>query len=365
MAEMIEESRKGSRKPVRVYVDGCFDMFHFGHANALRQAREQGDILVVGVHNDDEILRHKGPTVMNEQERYTMVGACKWADQVVEAAPYIATVDTLDKYNCDFCVHGEDISIGEDGRDVYELVKKSGRYRTIKRTEGISTTELVGRMLLMTKDHLVSNSDGAPAIASVNTKDLAKQSPYTAMSHFLPTTRQIVQFCEGRKFPKAEDRIVYIDGGFDLFHVGHVHAIRQARQLGDYLIVGVHDDTVVNQQKGSNYPIMNLHERVLSVLACKWADEVVIGAPFHVSKEMIDQLKINVVVHGDDVLIRGPDGQDPYELPKKMGTYQEVKSTPDMNTSDIVRRIIDNRLKYEERNKKKEKKEINYIEQNQ
>lgn len=38
---------------------------------------------------------------------------------------------------------------------------------------------------------------------------------------------------------------------------------------GDYVIVGVHNDQVVNAQRGSNLPIMNLHERVLSVLGCK------------------------------------------------------------------------------------------------
>ncbi len=53
----------------RIWVDGCFDMMHFGHANLLRQARELGDSLVVGVHSDAEIMKHKGIPVMNEQER--------------------------------------------------------------------------------------------------------------------------------------------------------------------------------------------------------------------------------------------------------------------------------------------------------
>jgi len=205
------------KKPVRVWVDGCFDLMHFGHANAIRQARELGDILVVGVHSDEEILHHKGPTVMSERERYGMVRACKWADEVIEGAPYLATLDTLDKYNCDFCVHGEDISVDADGRDVYEKVKEAGRYRTIKRTEGISTTELVGRMLLMTKDHLQQGKDKTP-ISSVDSRALSQHSPYTAMSHFLPTTRKIVQFSES-KSPKPTDKIVYIDGGFDLYHI--------------------------------------------------------------------------------------------------------------------------------------------------
>ena len=50
-------------------------------------------------------------------------------------------------------------------------------------------------------------------------------------------------------------------------------------QLGSYIIVGVHNDQVVNRQRGSNHPIMNLHERVLSVLGCKYVDDVLIDAP--------------------------------------------------------------------------------------
>ncbi len=42
-----------------------------------------------------------------------------------------------------------------------------------------------------------------------------------------------------------------------------------ARQFGSYVIVGVHSDWVVNSHRGMNAPIMNLHERVLSVLGCK------------------------------------------------------------------------------------------------
>eukprot|EP00026_Physarum_polycephalum_P009916 Phypoly_transcript_10054.p1 GENE.Phypoly_transcript_10054~~Phypoly_transcript_10054.p1 ORF type:complete len:365 (+),score=65.80 Phypoly_transcript_10054:224-1318(+) len=352
-----------ARKPTRVWVDGCFDLMHFGHANALRQARELGDILVVGVHNDEEIAMHKGPTVMNEQERYTMVKACKWADEVIEGAPYLATLETLEKYNCDFCVHGEDISVDAEGRDVYEKVKQAGKYRTIQRTEGISTTELVGRMLLMSKDHLRSKAAHSP-MQSVDSRTLSHHSPYTAMSHFLPTTRRIVQFSES-KSPKPTDKIVYIDGGFDLYHVGHVEAIRQAKQLGDYLIVGVHEDGVINQVKGHNFPIMNLHERVLGVLSNRYVDEVVIGAPFSVTKEMIDQLKINVVVHGDDQVPLGPSGEDPYAIPKSLGIYKEVKATPGLTTSDLIRRIVDNRLKYEKRNKSKQEKEVKYIEEHQ
>lgn len=87
-------------------------------------------------------------------------------------------------------------------------------------------------------------------------------------SQFLPTTQKIIQFSDG-KSPNPGDKVVYVAGAFDLFHVGHLDFLEKAKKEGDYLIVGLHTDPVVNRYKGSNYPIMNLHERVLSVLACK------------------------------------------------------------------------------------------------
>jgi ethanolamine-phosphate cytidylyltransferase len=96
----------------------------------------------------------------------------------------------------------------------------------------------------------------------------AKGSPWTGSSQFLPTTQKIIQFSDG-KAPKPGDKIVYVAGAFDLFHIGHLDFLEKARSYGDFLIVGLHTDPVVNKYKGGNYPIMNLHERVLSVLACK------------------------------------------------------------------------------------------------
>lgn len=229
-----------------------------------------GDYLIVGVHSDAEIRKHKGPPVFNEKERYKMVRAIKWVDEVVEDAPYVTTLETLDKHGCDFCVHGDDITCDASGLDTYRLVKTAGRYRECKRTAGVSTTDLVGRMLLLTKNHHQgpsydpTNREEASSIG----QDPTTHSPWTGISQFLPTTQKIIQFAEGKE-PKPGDKIVYVLGAFDLFHIGHVDFLEKVKALGDYLIVGLHSDQVVNQYRGHNYPIMNLQERVLSVLACK------------------------------------------------------------------------------------------------
>ncbi|CAH2091040.1 unnamed protein product [Euphydryas editha] len=350
---------KENKKQIRVWCDGCYDMVHFGHANSLRQAKALGDVLIVGVHTDEEISKHKGPPVFTQEERYKMVRAIKWVDQVVEGAPYVTTLETLDKYQCDFCVHGDDITVTADGVDTYHLVKEAGRYREVKRTAGVSTTDLVGRMLLLTREHF-KRGDKEYSVALEHSSNLGTdstaRSPYTGCSQFLPTTQKIIQFSSGLS-PKPTDKVVYVAGAFDLFHVGHLDFLEAAHAQGDFLIVGLHTDLEVNRYKGSNYPIMNLHERVLSVLACKYVHEVVIGAPYSVTADLMDHFRVSVVCHGKTPISLDVDNSDPYKVPKLRGCFKVLNSGNSMTTEDIVQRIIRHRLEFKERNTRKEQKE--------
>lgn len=61
----------------RIWVDGCWDFFHHGHAGAMLQARQLGSELYVGVHSDEDILENKGPTVMTLQERYALLSQAR------------------------------------------------------------------------------------------------------------------------------------------------------------------------------------------------------------------------------------------------------------------------------------------------
>ncbi|CCD73432.1 ethanolamine-phosphate cytidylyltransferase [Caenorhabditis elegans] len=353
----------GLPKGNRVWADGCYDMVHFGHANQLRQAKQFGQKLIVGVHNDEEIRLHKGPPVFNEQERYRMVAGIKWVDEVVENAPYATTVETLDKYDCDFCVHGDDITLTADGKDTYQEVKDHQRYRECKRTCGVSTTDLVGRMLLLTKNHHTQDEhieQHVERARSLSTDNVA-MSPWTRVSRFIPTTTTILEFAEGRP-PKPTDKVVYVTGSFDLFHIGHLAFLEKAKEFGDYLIVGILSDQTVNQYKGSNHPIMSIHERVLSVLAYKPVNEVVFGAPYEITSDILDQFNVQAVINGfrdnnSSVVNSSLASIDPFAEAKRRGIYHEVDSGSDMTTDLIIDRIIHHRLEYETRNKKKEKKE--------
>lgn len=471
------------RKPIRAYIDGCFDIMHSGHFNAVRQAKALCDVLVVGVHSCEEIERHKGPPVMNDEERVGLVKACKWVDEVAFGTPYNPSLQVLDELNCDFCIHGDDIATTADGKDAYDEVRSAGRLRIIKRTAGVSTTDLVGRLLLMTKNHhtattpipsfsiaspsphsLVnpphffsgsshvhlasSEPHGGPASGSLAAPPVVNHqpmphpaaasppatvclpppspkqnpsllSPRRSPSHrsggvqaptpsedpiasvvatvavpevdlkptsviaqpslpavpegeakhyaagitsFLPTTRRIAQFSNNRA-PKPDDKIVYIDGAWDLFHIGHIEALEKAKALGTFLYVGIHDDKTVNEHKGRNYPVMDLHERVMNVLSCKWVDEVVMGAPWVLTADLIQTFNIHVVACGFNTKLDEDvaSGADPYTVAKSMGIFQHLETSRTLQTADVVTRIIDNRLKYEARQKARAPKELNYI----
>ncbi|RNF04034.1 putative ethanolamine-phosphate cytidylyltransferase [Trypanosoma conorhini] len=327
------------KKPgtVRIWVDGCFDMLHFGHANALRQAAALGDELFVGCHSDAEITHYKGPPIMREEERYEALRACKWVDFVVEGYPYVTRLADMDRLEVDYVVHGDDISVDLNGRNSYQEIIDAGRFKVVKRTECISTTDIVGRMLLCNPCGLLTAAEK---------KLLEDEAAKHVGFRYLTTSRKIAQFSNNRS-PKPGDRIVYVDGSFDLFHYGHIRVLQRARELGDYLIAGIQDDGVIRKAKGKNFPIMSLNERVLGVLACRYVDEVVLGAPYEVTRAVIDSLGITAVVGGKtcDAYEYG-DGRDAYAVPKELGCFHEVDSGCDLTTHAIIERVVQNQVTF-------------------
>merc|ERR1712061_207710 len=133
-----------------------------------------------------------------------------------------------------------------------------------------------------------------------------------------------------------------------MFHVGHASFLKDAKALGSFLLVGIHDDNVVNRRHGSNLPIMSLNERMLNVCACKWVDEVIIGAPEDVSEDLLKTWKIHIVARGAHVRDVGVEQVDNrYTLPQKLGICVDIPSKwPQLHHEAIVQRIITNREIY-------------------
>ena len=93
-------------------------------------------------------------------------------------------------------------------------------------------------------------------------------------------------------------KIGYTTGVFDLFHVGHLNILKRAKELCDYLIVGVSTDELVKEYKHKT-PVIPFEERKAIVSAIKYVDEVYTQKNMN-KFEAWEDLHFNVIFHGDD-----------------------------------------------------------------
>ena len=128
-------------------MDGCFDLMHAGHFNAIRQAKLISPSLICGVVSDESVMLAKGPSILRETERKAIVDAVKWTDEVILQDAYDVGIKELDESNCQHYIHGDDPVYNAEGENTLEIMDKLGRFKYIKRTTGISTTDITGSLL--------------------------------------------------------------------------------------------------------------------------------------------------------------------------------------------------------------------------
>lgn len=149
---------------------------------------------------------------MNGQERADIIRAVKWGDVVIPDTPYECSTDLLDQLNCQFYVHGDD-PVMCDGVNVNEILKNLNRFKEVRRTTGISTTDLTGKLL----DLLRPEEEENKRFVSQTIINPPKQT-------FLQTSTRIANFSNNRE-PNANEQIVYFQASCDLMHPGVIARI--------------------------------------------------------------------------------------------------------------------------------------------
>lgn len=134
-----------------------------------------------------------------------------------------------------------------------------------------------------------------------------------------------------------ERRVGYVPGVFDLFHIGHLNVLRNAREHCDYVIAGVVSDEVARRNKGIQ-PVVPAEERLAIVAGCRYVDEAVIEDTTH-KMEMWERLGFDVIIKGDDW--RGTDRGDKLEQDfARVGVSVAYVPYTQQTSSTLLRRIL-------------------------
>ena len=132
-------------------------------------------------------------------------------------------------------------------------------------------------------------------------------------------------------------RIVLANGCFDVLHVGHVRYLRDARQLGDVLFLGLNDDAAVSRLKGAGRPVMPLHERVEMLQALRDVDHVVVFGD-DTADALVTHLRPDVHAKGTDYTTDSvPEAATAREVGARIAITGDPKSH---STRDVIARIL-------------------------
>eukprot|EP00397_Hematodinium_sp_SG-2012_P028663 GEMP01030194.1.p1 GENE.GEMP01030194.1~~GEMP01030194.1.p1 ORF type:complete len:304 (+),score=61.42 GEMP01030194.1:224-1135(+) len=271
--------------------------------------------LVVGIHPACAL---KGATVYSVEEKEKLLKSCHFVDDIVLNVPYgEITPALLDEVKCDVACHGQDPVVLASGIGMYDAAKSANRFVELRRSEGISTTILIHRILhpdLPTKTFPVD----AQALNTFRRNTLR-----------LPAAAPL----------EKPARVVFLAGRFDLLHFTHVAVLEEAKTHGDFLLVGITN----GNQPDTRPPVQTVGERALTLLSMKVVDDAIWDYTF--DDEFCRRFSITTVVH-----VQHEDFDMP---PPAEGVAIVELPPPRVSRSDIIDRIIKSPYQFEERNERR------------
>ncbi|HDD9612517.1 TPA: adenylyltransferase/cytidyltransferase family protein, partial [Escherichia coli] len=122
----------------RVITFGTFDVFHIGHVNILKRAKEFGDLLIVGVSSDSlNFSKKQRYPIYSQEERIEIISSLKFVDHVFIEESLDLKLEYIRKYEANLLV------MGDDWKGRFDWVKDECEVIYLPRTPSISTTEII------------------------------------------------------------------------------------------------------------------------------------------------------------------------------------------------------------------------------
>lgn len=132
-----------------IYTSMVADLFHYGHVNFLKKCRslDKNVYLIVGVHSDEVCKKYKREPIMTHDERVISLKQCGLVDKIIPNIPLNPSKEFYKNNNIDKVVHAHSEDEDEFYKTLYQHAVDLNIFYRLDYTPGISTTELIKRVI--------------------------------------------------------------------------------------------------------------------------------------------------------------------------------------------------------------------------
>ncbi len=288
---------------------------------------------------------YKGASILkpNYKEFELMVGTCKSEDDIDKKA-----FKLLDNLRLDALV----ITRGADGISLYQKSREPYKQRATSREvfdvtgAGDTVIAVLGAFLAkginLRKTVNFANAAAGIVIGKIGTSYITgddlkyiNQNSDILLQKIL-SEREFIE--EIKKYRFENKKIVMTNGCFDIIHAGHINYLKEAKKLGDKLVVAVNSDQSIKNLKGEGRPINLFEDRVNVLSAINFVDLIVMFDS-DTPEELIKKVKPDILVKGSDYNINQIAGAK-YILANG-GEVKLIELTKGLSTSNIFNKIND------------------------
>lgn len=215
----------------KVITYGTYDLFHQGHYNLLKRAKDLGDYLIVGVTTDNfDFERGKMNTCNNVMERIEAVRATGLADQIVIEEYRGQKIDDIQKYGVDI------FAIGSDWEGYFDYLNEFCKVVYLPRTQGISSTQL--RLERPTVDIGII---GTGSIASRFVPESGNVNSAVISAAYNPNYNECITFCEKYNIPVSAKNIEELFANCNAVYIAsphytHYEYVKLALNVGKHVL---------------------------------------------------------------------------------------------------------------------------------
>jgi D-beta-D-heptose 7-phosphate kinase/D-beta-D-heptose 1-phosphate adenosyltransferase len=306
----------------------------------ISAAKAEKKIIIVDPKGTD-FRKYKGSTILtpNMSEFEEVVGSCKnlheielKAKKLIKQLSLNALLITRSEKGMTLVEKGKkSFNVPALAKDVYDVTGAGDTVVSV-------LASCLGAGITFRDSVVIANIAASIVVGKVGTSTVSPKEIINTVPdntyHINDTKRKIIKRIIDLK--QSGKKIVFTNGCFDILHPGHLSYLREAKNLGDILVIGLNSDTSVRRLKGTKRPINKQKDRSILLQSLSFVDYVI---PFSedTPKDLIEILSPDILVKGGDYKIKDIEGAD--HVIKNNGKVKILDFIHGYSSSNIIEKI--------------------------